>query len=47
MVIGFCASCGLFLPVSTPPSAIIYSTGMLKQSDFYLGGFYAAIVGTS
>ena len=46
LVIGLCASCGLFLPVSTPPNAIVYSTGMLKQSDFYFGGFYAAIVGT-
>ena len=46
LVIGLCASCGLFLPVSTPPNAIVYSTGMLKQSDFYLGGFYGALFGT-
>lgn len=46
LVIGLCASCGLFLPVSTPPNAIVYSTGMLKQKDFYITGFYGAIVGT-
>lgn len=45
LVIGLCASCGLFLPVSTPPNAIVYSTGMLKQSDFYLGGFFGAFIG--
>lgn len=46
LVIGLCSSCGLFLPVSTPPNAIVYSTGMLKQPDFYLGGLFGAIVGT-
>lgn len=46
LVIGLSSSCGLFLPVSTPPNAIVYSTGMLKQSDFYLAGFFGAIVGT-
>ncbi|MGM5630342.1 DASS family sodium-coupled anion symporter [Apibacter raozihei] len=46
LVVGLCSSCGLFLPVSTPPNAIVYSTGMLKQSDFYIGGFFGAIVGT-
>lgn len=46
LVIGLCASCGLFLPVSTPPNAIVYGTGLLKQKDFVLGGTFGAIVGT-
>lgn len=46
LVIGLCSSCGLFLPVSTPPNAIVYGTGLLKQKDFALGGFFGAGVGT-
>lgn len=38
LVIGLCASCALFLPVSTPPNAIAFSTGLVKQSQFRLGG---------
>lgn len=38
MIIGLSASCALFLPVSTPPNAIAFSTGFLKQADFRLGG---------
>ncbi len=45
MVIGLCASCALFLPVSTPPNAIAYSTGYLKQSDFRLGGLTVGLLG--
>jgi sodium-dependent dicarboxylate transporter 2/3/5 len=36
----------LFLPVSTPPNAIVFGTGMLKQKDFRLGGMFGAVVGT-
>jgi sodium-dependent dicarboxylate transporter 2/3/5 len=32
--IALCASCALLLPVSTPPNALAYSTGFLKQKDF-------------
>lgn len=32
--IAMCASCALLLPVSTPPNAIAFSTGFLKQKDF-------------
>ncbi len=38
IIIGLSASCALFLPVSTPPNAIAFSTGFLKQADFRLGG---------
>ena len=44
-VIGLCASCALFLPVSTPPNAIAYSTGMVQQADFRIGGIYAGVLG--
>lgn len=45
MVIGVSASCALFLPVSTPPNAIAYSTGLLKQSDFRFGGLTIGLLG--
>ncbi|WP_341483183.1 hypothetical protein [Paraflavisolibacter caeni] len=38
IVAGLPASTALFLPVSTPPNAIIYSTGFLTQKDFRTGG---------
>lgn len=38
LVIGLCASAALFLPISTPPNAIAYSTGKLSQKDFRFGG---------
>jgi len=42
MVIGLCASTALLLPVSTPPNAIAFGTGLLEQQDFSrLGGFFA------
>ena len=45
MIIGLSASCALLLPVSTPPNAIAFSTGMLKQSDFRLGGIFIGLIG--
>ena len=45
LIIGFSASCALFLPVSTPPNAIAYSTGLLKQSEFRLGGVSVGLLG--
>lgn len=45
IVIGLSASCALFLPVSTPPNAIAFSTGLLEQSEFRLGGFVIGIAG--
>lgn len=44
-VIGLSASCALLLPVSTPPNAIAYSTGFIKQSEFQIGGLFIGIVG--
>src|SRR5678816_202359 len=45
IVIGLAASTALFLPVSTPPNAIAYSTGMLKISDFRIGGAVVGLLG--
>lgn len=45
LIVGLAASTALFLPVSTPPNAIAYSTGMIDQKDFRLGGFLIGIIG--
>jgi len=45
LVIGFCASTALFLPISTPPNAIAYSTGKLAQKDFRFGGLVFGLLG--
>jgi sodium-dependent dicarboxylate transporter 2/3/5 len=44
-VIGLSASCALLLPVSTPPNAIAYSTGFIKQSEFRIGGLFVGLIG--
>jgi sodium-dependent dicarboxylate transporter 2/3/5 len=45
LVIGLSASTALFLPISTPPNAIAFSTGKLVQNDFRFGGIVAGLVG--
>ncbi|MFD1804885.1 SLC13 family permease [Pasteurella oralis] len=45
LVIGLSASCALFLPVSTPPNAIAFSTGLIKQAEFRLGGVVIGCLG--
>ncbi len=45
MIVGLCASTALFLPVSTPPNAIAYSTGLIDQKDFRLGGALVGLLG--
>ncbi len=45
IIIGLSASTALFLPVSTPPNAIAYSTGFLKVSDFRIGGIMVGLLG--
>ncbi|HQQ95199.1 MAG TPA: DASS family sodium-coupled anion symporter [Bacteroidia bacterium] len=47
MVIGMAASTALFLPVSTPPNAIAYSTGLIEQKDFRVGGLLIGLLGPS
>jgi len=45
LIIGLAASTALFLPVSTPPNAIAYSTGMLDIKDFRTGGILIGLLG--
>ncbi len=45
LIIGLTASTALFLPVSTPPNAIAFSTGLLEQADFRLGGLFIGTLG--
>jgi len=45
LVTGISASFALLLPVSTPPNAIAFSTGFLKQADFRLCGITVGLVG--
>jgi sodium-dependent dicarboxylate transporter 2/3/5 len=45
MIIGLSASTALFLPVSTPPNAIAYSTGLIEQKELRLGGMLIGLLG--
>jgi len=44
-IIALSSSCALLLPVSTPPNAIAFSTGMLKQKEFRFGGVLIGLAG--
>jgi sodium-dependent dicarboxylate transporter 2/3/5 len=45
LIIGLAASCALFLPVSTPPNAIVYATGKVNQDEFRFGGTVVGLLG--
>jgi sodium-dependent dicarboxylate transporter 2/3/5 len=45
MIVGLAASIAILLPVSSPPNAIAYNTGVIKQSDFLIAGKVVALVG--
>ena len=45
LIIAFAASSAMFLPVSTPPNAMAYSTGLLEQKDFRIGGVLVGLLG--
>jgi sodium-dependent dicarboxylate transporter 2/3/5 len=45
LIIAFSASTAMFLPVSSPPNAIAFSTGLLKQKDFRIGGILVGLLG--
>lgn len=45
LIIALSASTAMFLPVSTPPNAIAFSTGLLEQKDFRLGGILIGLLG--
>ncbi|CAM3716421.1 SLC13 family permease [Parendozoicomonas haliclonae] len=39
VLIGISASCAFMLPVATPPNAIVYGSGYIKQRDMMKAGF--------
>lgn len=43
MVIGVGASCAFMLPVATPPNAIVFGTGHIRQKDMIKAGGYLNI----
>lgn len=45
IVIGLSVSTALFLPVSTPPNAIAFATGLVEQKDFRTGGIVIGVLG--
>jgi len=45
LIIALSSSTAMFLSVSTPPNAIAFSTGLLDQKDFRMGGILMGILG--
>lgn len=45
LIVAFASSSAMFLPVSTPPNAIAFSTGLLDQRDFRIGGILIGLLG--
>jgi sodium-dependent dicarboxylate transporter 2/3/5 len=45
VIVGLAASTALLLPVSTPPNAIAYGTGLIKQKEFLPGGLLVGLLG--
>jgi solute carrier family 13 (sodium-dependent dicarboxylate transporter), member 2/3/5 len=43
--VGISVSATVLLPISIPPNIIVYSTGLLDQKDFRLGGVIVGILG--
>ena len=45
IVIGIGASCAFVMPVATPPNALVFGTGKIKQMDMIKAGAYLAFAG--
>ncbi len=45
LIVALAASTAMFLPVSSPPNAIAYSTGLLEIKAFRLGGILVGLLG--
>lgn len=45
LVVGLSASTAMLLPVSTPPNAIAFSTGLMEQKDFRISGLLIGLLG--
>ncbi len=46
LIIGIGASCAFMLPVATPPNAIVFGTGLIKQSEMIRVGVVLNIIAT-
>jgi sodium-dependent dicarboxylate transporter 2/3/5 len=46
MIIGIGASCAFMLPVATPPNAIVFGTGLIKQSEMIRTGVILNVIAT-
>ncbi|WP_367103318.1 DASS family sodium-coupled anion symporter [uncultured Psychrobacter sp.] len=46
LIIGIGASCAFMLPVATPPNAIVFGTGLIKQSEMIRTGVVLNIIAT-
>ena len=44
LIIGLGASCAFMLPVATPPNAVVFGTGQIKQSEMVRAGFVLNLV---
>ena len=44
VLIAIAASCAFMLPVATPPNAIVFSTGHIKQSEMMRVGIYLNLI---
>ncbi|MFC3137932.1 DASS family sodium-coupled anion symporter [Shewanella submarina] len=44
VLIGIAASCAFMLPVATPPNAIVYGSGFIKQSEMMRAGLVINII---
>ena len=44
LIIGLGASCAFMLPVATPPNAIVFGTGEIKQTEMVKAGFWLNII---
>ncbi|PSM51569.1 sodium:dicarboxylate cotransporter (permease SLC13 domain) [Campylobacter blaseri] len=44
LVVGLCASCAFMLPVATPPNAIVFGTGLIRQKEMIRAGMALNIV---
>ncbi|MEJ6070356.1 anion permease, partial [Psychrobacter sp. 16-Bac2893] len=46
MIIGIGASCAFMLPVATPPNAIVFGTGLIKQTEMIRVGVILNVIST-